>query len=151
MPTEQDSLFLIKAVCVGSLLLGTYTTNKDMFVFFKTFATERMRARWLGQFVKTYPSLRRRVADAISQITPEVREIHPFVKLWNGGCPPMISTHDAFQGNDQRYLVDLWNELVEKRRGVASWMLDVPSIARWAEQVREALEIRLSGATDLDE
>lgn len=141
-PTEHDAIFLLKLMCVGSLLLGTYTTNKDMFVFFKTFATERMRDRWLRMFLKDYENLAERVALAISYIPPELREFDPLVIKWNGGFPPLQSLHKAFKDERREDLLILWSELVRKRQGVATWMIDVPSIAQWAEELRIALDGR---------
>lgn len=141
-PTERDALFMLKLICVGSLLLGTYTTNKDMFVFFKTFATERMRERWLHFFLKDFEGLAERVERALSDIPPELREFDPLKSKWNGGFPPLESVHSAFKGEGQKDLIILWAELVNKRQGVATWMIDVPPIAQWAEDVRSTLEAR---------
>jgi len=50
--SEQVSMFLVKISCIVSLVLGTYTLNKDMFIFFKSAAAERMRDRWLRRSSK---------------------------------------------------------------------------------------------------
>src|ERR1700687_1401876 len=68
IPNEQVILALLKGICIVALLLGTYTTNKDMFIFFKSVAAERMRQRWLHGFLKdTYKSLPNRVRNAEAQ------------------------------------------------------------------------------------
>lgn len=141
-PNERDSIFVLKLICVGSLILGTYTTNKDMFVFFKTFAIERMRERWLHYFLKDYEELAERVVGAIADIPPELREFDPLASKWNDGFPPLESLHSAFKDERRKDLLILWAALVSKRQGIPTWMIDVPSIAIWAEDLRTTLEAR---------
>jgi hypothetical protein len=141
-PTEHDSIFLLKLICVGSLLLGTYTINKDMFVFFRTFATERMRDRWLRMFLKDFDVLEAEVLLALSFIPHELQPFDPLFIKWNGGVPPLNSLHSAFHDEHKDDLYILWAQLRRTRKGVATWMIDVPSIAQWAEELRQALRGR---------
>lgn len=150
MSNAQTALFVIKFICILSLLIGTYTTNKDMFVFFKSIATERMRQHWLEWFVtQKYNTLKLRVDAAQSRIPMERRD--ELVKKWNGGCPEMISTHDAFVKSGQRFLKTVWREIIDGRSGAPSWMLDVPGIANWAAELEELLQGCEQGLPPVDE
>ncbi len=136
---EKASLFALKFVCILALLVGTYTTNKDMFIFFKSVAAERMRRRWLISFVhERYPKLRKRVDMAKSE-TLQKAQLPELLRKWNEGCPEIASTHDAFIVAGQRALTQVWRELIEGRSGAPSWMLDVPRIANWESEVEELL------------
>ncbi len=146
---ERAAIFLLKTVCILSLLLGTYTTNKDMFIFFKTVAAERMRQRWIDSFVQDeYPLLKQRVELAISRIPKGGRDGDPLVELWDHGYPPVISTHDALKKAGQPFVRKLWKELIDRRKGAASWMLDMPSIANWAARLEDSLETRVLDVSD---
>jgi len=137
---EHAAVFMLKAVCILSLLLGTYTTNKDMFIFFKTVAAERMRQRWVETFVRdTYPDLKQRVENAINNIPIAEREADSLVRRWNHGHPDVISTHDALKKAGPKFVRELWIELINRRSGAASWMLDIPSIANWAADLEDML------------
>jgi hypothetical protein len=137
---EHAAVFMLKAVCILSLLLGTYTTNKDMFIFFKTVAAERMRQRWIEAFVQeTYPDLKKRVESAIKDIPAEEQKVDLLVCRWNHGHPDAISTHDALKKAGPKFVHELWVELINRRSGAASWMLDIPSIANWAADLEDML------------
>ena len=145
---EHAAVFLVKLVCILALLLGTYTANKDMFVFFKTVAAERMRQRWLHYFVnETYPLLKERVKSVISQLPIETRDADPLYQLWGDGSPETVSTHDEFRKAGRDFIANLWAELVNHRSGSASWMLDIPRIADWAARVEESLAMHASVAS----
>jgi hypothetical protein len=121
--SEQVSMFLVKISCIVSLVLGTYTLNKDMFIFFKSAAAERMRDRWLKTFIQdTYPQLRERVRSATLNMPFEVREADELWMLWNNG-PALIATHEFLRktlSDDSAHL--LWKRLVDGG-GVPIWML----------------------------
>ncbi len=138
----QASLFLIKTVCVLSLLVATYTTNKDMFIFFKSVAAERMRHRWLHSFFhERYGDLQKRVESVLLDIPPEARESDPLNQRWNDGCPEIICVHEALKNTDDSTRLLLWKDLVRRHSGL-SWMLDIPSIAEWESQVEHELNSR---------
>jgi hypothetical protein len=133
------SLFVVKIICILSLLIGTYTTNKDMFVFFKSIAAERMRQQWLQWFLTTrYPLLETRVRLAEARLPPESGE--EVRARWNRGYPTAVSTHEAFVKAGSPFLQTVWQELIAGRLGAPSWMLDVPAIANWAANVEEVLD-----------
>jgi hypothetical protein len=134
MQNKELAIAIVKIFCILSLLIGTYTTNKDMFIFFKSIAGERMRQRWLEWFVSSrYPHLKGKVQHSVPRLTPKDRIT--LETRWNGGRPEMISTHDAFRGTAQPLLQTVWDEVISGRRGAPSWMLDVPAIANWAAEV----------------
>jgi hypothetical protein len=144
---EKASLFALKFVCILALLIGTYTTNKDMFIFFKSVAAERMRRRWLNSFVhERYPDLKKRVEMARSEL-PSKAQLPELLRKWNHGCPEIASTHDAFTVAGQTALAKVWQELIEGRSGAPSWMLDVPRIANWESEVEELLRRHDSAAS----
>ena len=143
---EHAAMFLMKAVCIVSLLLGTYTTNKDMFIFFKSVAAERMRTRWLELFMRErYGILEQRVRDAKARIPLESLEHDDLEWRWNKGCP-LTSAHELFGDAGKAGLQQLWAELKEGRSGVPTWLLDVPTIAKWeAELVQVLKKYELAG------
>lgn len=144
---EKASLFVLKFVCILALLIGTYTTNKDMFIFFKSVAAERMRRRWLNSFVhERYPDLKKRVEMARSEL-PSKAQLPELLRKWNHGCPEIASTHDAFTVAGRTALAKVWQELIEGRSGAPSWMLDVPRIANWESEVEELLRRHDSAAS----
>ena len=139
---EHAAMFLVKLTCVLALLLGTYAANKDMFIFFKTVAAEKMRQRWLKSFVQeTYPVLKDRVEHAKSKIPFDSQANHPLLVLWGDGCPPTVSTHDEFRKAGRPFVQSLWRDLIKGRSGAASWMLDIPRIADWAARVEDFLDL----------
>jgi hypothetical protein len=99
----------MKVVSVSALILGTYTLNKDIFIFFKTVAVERMRQRWLDSFVSgEYRTLSQRVADLESMtFLPD-----DFKQLWNGGFPAIASRHSGMDNPEDTKR--LWNEIVSR-------------------------------------
>jgi hypothetical protein len=134
---DDASLFVLKVVCVLSLLGGTYTTNKDMFIFFKSVAAERMRERWLEVFAhERYPDLKKRVEIVKVKMGPQGEEL---VQKWNDGRPEMTSTHDAFTKRGRTCLTRVWQDLLVGRRGAPIWLLDVPRIANWEAEVEQLL------------
>lgn len=135
MTNEYMALLTMKVVCVSALILGTYTLNKDIFIFFKTIAAEGMRQRWLDSFVQgEYRTLLQRVADLEEHIDLPDR----FRQAWNDGYPEIISTHSALRNPEVARR--LWREIVNRGQGTASWMLDIPRIAEWAAAVRRSLD-----------
>lgn len=141
----QAAIFLIKLICIVALLLGTYTANKDMFIFFKTVTAEKMRQRWLNLFVQeTYPPLKDRVECVKSQIPAVAHANHQLLLLWGDGCPQTLSTHDEFRKAGRPFVQSLWRELINGRSGAASWMLDIPRIAEWAARIEESLDLYAS-------
>jgi hypothetical protein len=141
---EHASFFMLKFVCILSLLIGTYTTNKDMFIFFKSIGAEGMRQRWLDSFVRErYRDLQKTVNTAKSELGEEAREI--LLRKWNEGCPSrMASTHDAFRKIEQTTLTRMWREFVDGRTGSPMWLFDVPHIANWEAEVKEHSRTRLN-------
>jgi hypothetical protein len=137
---EHAILSLLKGTCIVALLLGTYTTNKDMFIFFKSIAAERMRQRWLRGFLKdTYPSLRGRVKNAEAHGNKALKEI------WNSGYPPhLTSSHQSLRKADIEVMHRIWNEIAKHDQSVPGWMIDVASIAAWADRVEHCIS---SGST----
>jgi hypothetical protein len=83
-----------------------------------------------------------RVESALAEMPPELWEFDPLKSKWNDGFPPLESVHRAFNGEGQKDLLILWADLVNKRQGVATWMLDVPSIAQWAKSMRTMMAAR---------
>jgi len=137
---DLAAVFAIKTLCVISLLVGTYTTNKDMYIFFKTMAAERMRDKWLQDFIKdSYPALEHRVATYKARLPEKAVRDDEIVTLWNHGVPPIISTHDVIRQAGDTFTASLWEDLL-RRKGTPAWMLDVPRIADWAANVESALE-----------
>ncbi len=137
---DYASLFVLKVVCIVSLLVGTYTTNKDMFIFFKSVASERMRQRWLESFLQErYLELKRRVEVASSKAGVNAR-LADLEQEWNKGCPETISTHDALNEAGPASVIKVWQNLINGRSGTPSWMLDVPRIANWEARVEKSLK-----------
>ena len=135
----QASVFCLKVVCIVSLLFGTYNVNKDMFIFFKSLAAERMRGRWLRSFVEDiYPGLKMRVNRVIARSSLTDQESDQLILRWNRG-PALISTHDFL---DPAGAKSIWTDLLNQRAGTAGWMLDVPSIANWAAEMEHVLQTR---------
>jgi hypothetical protein len=134
---EHAIIALLKGTCIVALLLGTYTTNKDMFIFFKSVAAERVRQRWLHGFLKdTYKSLPTRVRNAEAHGNKALREI------WNGGYPRhlnLIAIHRSLREADIQVMHRIWDEIVRREQGTPSWMIDVPGIAAWAAQVEHCI------------
>ncbi len=138
---EGAAVFIIKAVSIVSLLLGTYAINKDMFIFFKTMASERMRQRWLDDFVQlTYPELLKMVNEALTRTGVDGTTAAELRTLWNEGCPGTIATHGEFKNADAESLRRIWAQLVSRRSGAAAWMIDIPLVAAWADRVHACLE-----------
>ena len=149
--------FLLKFSCIASLVLGTYTVNKDMFIFFKSASAERMRACWLEEFVTNiYPGLATRVGSIESTMPPETFERSHLSKKWHHG-PTSVSTHESFRRGDSAATRSLWSTLVsprpkidaretttgqrtERQAPIPVWLLDVPAIARWVTEVERELE-----------
>jgi hypothetical protein len=138
---EAAAVFIIKAVAIVSLLLGTYAINKDMFIFFKTMASERMRQRWLDDFVRVvYPELQDRVRTTLMKTAADAKAVDELRMLWNEGCPDAIATHGEFKKADAESLRRIWIQLVSHRSGAAAWMLDIPLVAAWADRVDDCLD-----------
>lgn len=134
----------IKGICILSLLLGTYAVNKDMFIFFKAVAAERMREKWLHElFQRRYVPLRNAIEGIRNQIPTEVQEADPLLILWNDGQPPMESAHEYFQKAGPLSHRKMWLEIVNGTSGVPIWMLDIPAIADWVADVEVALAARI--------
>ena len=139
---EQTGTFLLKTSCIASLVLGTYTVNKDMFIYFKAASAERMRGCWLKDFFEnTYSKLDERVHHATSHMSPEVKEADSVWNQWDKG-PTSISDHDAFKEPHSEAARLLWKKLVKRRGKVPIWMLDIPSIARWSWDLEDELNAR---------
>jgi hypothetical protein len=137
---DLAAIFAIKTLCVVSLLVGTYTTNKDMYIFFKTMAAERMRDKWLQDFIKdSYPIVEHQVAMYKARLSEKAYRDDEVVKLWNHGVPPLVSTHDVIREAGAEFADSLWEDLRRRKGGTPAWMLDVPRIADWAARVENAL------------
>ncbi len=141
----QVGMFLLKTSCLACLILGTYTVNKDMFIFFKSASAERMQRCWLRDFFeKEYASLEREVHRAISHLPADSQKTDPIWKEWIDG-PRVVSNHDTFKEAGSEPARLLWKRLVSTRGRVPIWMLDVPSIARWASDLKVEAEERRTG------
>jgi hypothetical protein len=139
---EQTGIFLLKISCIASLVLGTYTVNKDMFIFFKAASAERMRGCWLKSFFEnTYSELDERVHHATSRMSSEAREADSLWNQWKEG-PASISDHNAFKKPRSEPARLLWAKLVKSRGKLPIWMLDIPSIAHWAFDIERELDER---------
>jgi hypothetical protein len=148
----------LKLIFVVSILLGIYVTNKDLFEFFKADVSDKMRRRWLRQFMRgTYRELVSRVAEAATNLDDEAlfdraTEMLALIERWNGGVPTEqfirhsvdMSVH-LFSWRpyhaDYQTFVTYWNHLrSDQSRLVAAWMVDVPGIYEWSQSVEEALD-----------
>ena len=139
MSDLRAAINMLKAVCVLSLLLGTYTTNKDMFIFFKCIASERMRQKWLTSFIRhRYSELERKVANLRSQDIPAA-DLGQLERAWNNGHPHIVSMHEGLREHTSRGAMNIWQDLVQGSDGTPAWMLDVPLIANWEARVTELL------------
>jgi hypothetical protein len=146
----------IKLVCATALLAGTYTVNKDMFVFFKAVGAERMRVRWVEAFFKeTYP----RLAAGVEQATSDGSWEHAkdLATLWGSGPRVSASSHVALRGGPVGQPKAMWSWFVERHKGARTaaasaacplverhcsapdWMLDIPSISQWSQEVAKHL------------
>jgi len=133
--TYHVALVLLKVVAIVSLLVGTYTTNKDMFIFFKSIAAERMRLRWMESFRDRYNELKKCVLMEIAS-----RQRDDLSRTWNDGRPPeLVSTHGSFVNEGQKHLEGVWDDFIARRSGTAIWLLDVPRIANWEKDVEDLL------------
>jgi hypothetical protein len=133
------AVFLLKTTCLASLLLGTYTTNKDMFIFFKTTAAERMRRRWLHGFLaRSYKDLGARI-HAMAERLPDQDDLKTdLLMTWHDGMPDKI--HIVHEHASVLTGYSLWDDLLHEEVGTPDWMLDVPAIAAWAVAVEKSLE-----------
>lgn len=151
---EDAATFLLKFSCIASLVLGTYTVNKDMFIFFKSSSAERMRHCWLKEFVANiYPGLATRMEALEAKMAPESFERSHLRRKWVYG-PKSLSSHDSFRNGDSAAARGLWSALIsscpkgesaiartpEQELSVPVWLLDIPAIARWADEVERDLE-----------
>lgn len=154
---EDAAIFLIKFSCIASLVLGTYTVNKDMFIFFKAASAERMRNCWLQEFLTNiYPRLATKIHALESKMARETFERSDLGRNWHHG-PTSVSTHDSFKNGDSAAARGLWSALIspqpetekpetnlqqtpERQLPVPVWLLDVPAIARWVTEVERELE-----------
>jgi hypothetical protein len=151
IPNEHASLFALKVVCILSLLIGTYTTNKDMFIFFKSIGAEGMRRRWLELFRERFKDLEYREQKVEATLSGEPK--HMLQEKWNNGCPRnMTSTHDAYRAAGEISLKQMWREFIDGRRYNSVWLLDVPHIADWEAEVEGLLKyggaLTPAGATE---
>jgi len=153
----EDAAFLLKFSCIASLVLGTYTVNKDMFIFFKSASAERMRQCWLQEFVTNiYPDLAARIRALESKMLGNTFDSSHLARRWRYG-PASISTHDSFKKGDSPSARGLWTALISpppdtESRGtniqpkpepplpVPVWLLDVPAIARWVSEIERELK-----------
>ncbi|MBV9157829.1 MAG: hypothetical protein JO097_16310, partial [Acidobacteriaceae bacterium] len=105
-------LSVLKIICIIALLLGTYTTNKDLFVFFKSISAERMRLRWLHIFIRDrYEELKRRVEIARFYLPTEKQ--WELEREWNSGYPELMSNH-AVSAHPEA-LVNIWHAVIKRR------------------------------------
>lgn len=146
---------ILKIISLGGLFFGLYVTNKDLFVYFKSKTSDRMRRKWLLNFIEDrYPQLKKKIAVTIaSQSEPAVAELK---KLWNEGCPPAeFVWHDGcppvkfVQAGFSPLLGKpdaRWQCLLARESSVASWMFDVSGLALWASALEQFL---VQSGTDL--
>lgn len=138
MSPGHTGVFLLKLICIFSLLMGTYTTNKDMFIFFKSVALERMRRRWLQSFLKErYKQMEARVAAIVQQDVSQSGD-DEIVRIWEQG-PSLIPVHNELKSGDAKHV---WDSLIHGHEGAPGWMLDVPAITAWAARVQHSLDAR---------
>jgi len=135
----QAAVIVLKITCLVALLLGTYTVNKDMFVFFKCIARERMRARWLKEFLKeTYPVLKRQVGRALSDVSWDSHE--KLSKQWGNGYPTDIAALEALKVVRADCLPEVWQRLAQRKDIALGWMIDVGGVAQWADGIEACLQ-----------
>lgn len=152
----KDADSLLKISCIASLILGTYTVNKDMFIFFKSAAAERMRRCWLQEFISNiYPNLATRIRALRTNMPVNTFDSSHLARRWRHG-PASISTHDSFSKAESQSARRLWMTLIssgsdvetcdtntqlkqEVKLPVPVWLLDVPAIARWVSDVEREL------------
>jgi len=139
--TDQTAYGILKSVCVFVLVLGTYTLNKDVFIYLKVFALEKVRKEWLRRYVKRFKARKEEVKAALSHIPPDCKEHRELESIWNHGIPPLASKHMELVGDrNSESRLALWNEILAGEVGVAEWMIEVPEIAIWDDRVTGALE-----------
>jgi len=128
---------ILKIISLGGLFFGLYVTNKDFFVYFKSKASDRMRRKWLLEFMKDrYPQLRNKINATIA-LQDKVAST-ALKDLWNEGCPPEEYVRSGF--SPQRGAPDTrWECLLARKKYVASWMFDVPGLALWESKLEQFL------------
>jgi hypothetical protein len=137
---EQAAIILLKTSCLACLVLGTYTVNKDMFIFYKAASAERMRDCWLKDFLENkYPKLNQKIHHRTLHMPAEVRAADSVWQRWSSG-PSVISNHDSFKEPNSESARLLWKRVVNRDGDVPIWMLDVPSIACWFWEIERDLK-----------
>jgi hypothetical protein len=137
----EAAVIVLKITCLVALLLGTYTVNKDMFVFFKCIARERMRAGWLKEFLReTYSVLSRQVGRALSDVSWDSVEKLKLSEQWHGGCPLGIAALEALKDARADCLPEVWHRLAQQKDIALGWMIDVGEVAQWADGIEASLQ-----------
>ncbi len=145
----RGAMFLLKTSCIASLILGTYTVNKDMFIFYKAASSERMRGCWLKTFFGSkYSELDKRVHAATLHMSIEAKQADRLWNDWKSG-PRTISHHKEFSKPHSNPADLLWKKLVDRHGNIPVWMLDVPSIAHWAGKIEDDLDARKEHARSM--
>lgn len=140
---DHAAFVAYKVVCIFVLVMGTYTLNKDFFVYFKVFTLGKVRRAWLDDFLRGFVSLKSDVHRVLNndRAPRSSREFQDLTAAWNDGIPLLESMHDQFRGDAfAQDRLDLWERMLEGKYRGSDWMLEVPDIAVWECHVREALE-----------
>jgi hypothetical protein len=140
-------LSVLKIISLGGLFFGLYVTNKDLFVYFKSKTSDRMRRKWLLSFLTRYPQLKK---DVDATIASQGEAATDLKLLWNEGCPPVTPVEKYIRAGFSPLLGKpdaRWEYLLAGRRSVASWMFDVSGIALWVSDL-EKLLIQSRGRLD---
>jgi hypothetical protein len=131
----------LKVICIGSLMLGTYVLNKEVFVYFKANAVERLRTAWLQDFLRDFPELSQRVQARLADSSIDAKHRSALASCWNEGVPTLRSAHDEFRaGEDLESLELMWSSMLRDGAGAYAWAVDVPEIASWDNKLEILLE-----------
>ncbi len=128
---------ILKIISLGGLFFGLYVTNKDFFVYFKSKTSDRMRRKWLTDFLRVrYPQLKETINEImVSKGGPDTKELK---KLWHEGCPPVeyvrAGCSPLLGKPDAR-----WESLLASEGRVATWMFDVSGLALWASALEQLI------------
>lgn len=137
-------LFAIKVVTLGSICLGLYVTNKDLFVFFKARTSDEIRRRWLERFVGDYARLRDQIETIVQQLRVDAPEAKRLRELWRDGRPPRSYIRDGYSphaGRDSVTPDPRWVALLAGAPDVSAWMFDAPGLAEWMADVEDAVTL----------
>jgi hypothetical protein len=138
---DHTAFAIYKITCIFVLVLGTYTLNKDFFIYFKVFTLGKVRRAWLDEFLRDFESLKSNVHRVLNHLPTNSAQFRELSEAWSEGVPLLESMHDQFRGED--FAADrlaLWNKMLQEKYRGSDWMLEVTDIAIWEGRVKKALE-----------